>query len=62
MNARGERTQSLWMQVEVPRRPRLEGNLRCDTVIVGAGIAGLSTAYELVQSGRPVIAVRSLAA
>jgi glycine/D-amino acid oxidase-like deaminating enzyme/nitrite reductase/ring-hydroxylating ferredoxin subunit len=57
MNARGERTQSLWMQVEVPRRPLLEGNLRCDTVIVGAGIAGLSTAYELAQSGRMVIVV-----
>lgn len=57
MNAKGERTQSLWMQVEVPRPPPLEGNLRCDTVIIGAGIAGLSTAYELAQSGRMVIVV-----
>jgi len=58
MNAQGERTKSLWMQVDVaPARPRLEGSLRCDTAIVGAGIAGLSTAYELVQSGRTVIVI-----
>jgi len=57
MNARGERTQSLWMQCDVPRRPRLEGNLRCDAVVVGSGIAGLSTAYELSQLGRKVVVV-----
>jgi glycine/D-amino acid oxidase-like deaminating enzyme len=58
MNAEGERTKSLWMQVDVQsERARPEGNLRCDTVIIGAGIAGLSTAYELAQSGRSVIVI-----
>jgi glycine/D-amino acid oxidase-like deaminating enzyme/nitrite reductase/ring-hydroxylating ferredoxin subunit len=58
MNAASEGTTSLWMQVDVaPEAPRLEGVLRCDTVIVGAGIAGLSTAYELAATGRSVIVV-----
>ena len=40
-----------------PDAPRLQGTLRCDTVIVGAGIAGLSVAYELAQAGQKVIVV-----
>jgi glycine/D-amino acid oxidase-like deaminating enzyme/nitrite reductase/ring-hydroxylating ferredoxin subunit len=55
MNADREATQSLWMQQEVGDAPPLEGSQRCDTVIVGAGIAGLSVAYELVMAGRPVV-------
>jgi glycine/D-amino acid oxidase-like deaminating enzyme/nitrite reductase/ring-hydroxylating ferredoxin subunit len=55
MNAEHEATRSLWMQQEVGGAPALEGSQRCDTVIVGAGIAGLSTAYELVMAGRPVV-------
>ena len=56
MNASGERTRSLWMEVEVaPKAVRLDRNQRCDTVVVGAGIAGLSTAYELVQAGQKVV-------
>jgi glycine/D-amino acid oxidase-like deaminating enzyme/nitrite reductase/ring-hydroxylating ferredoxin subunit len=58
MNASREHTTSLWMPVEVaPDAPRLEGALRCDTVVVGAGIAGLSVAYELAAAGRSVIVV-----
>lgn len=57
-NVSAERTISLWMQVEVaPEAPRLEGALRCDTVVVGAGIAGLSVAYELAAAGRSVMVV-----
>jgi glycine/D-amino acid oxidase-like deaminating enzyme/nitrite reductase/ring-hydroxylating ferredoxin subunit len=37
--------------------PRLRGDLRCDTVIVGSGIAGLSAAYELAQAGQKVIVI-----
>ena len=56
MNASGERTRSLWMEVEVdPKAVRLDRNHRCDTVVVGAGIAGLSTAYDLVQAGQKVV-------
>ena len=58
MNASDERTRSLWMQTEVaPDAPRLKGDLRCDTVIVGSGIAGLSSAYELTRAGRSVIVI-----
>jgi len=56
MNAIREATQSLWMYREPAlERPALEGEYRCDTVIIGAGIAGLSTAYELADSGQRVI-------
>jgi glycine/D-amino acid oxidase-like deaminating enzyme/nitrite reductase/ring-hydroxylating ferredoxin subunit len=58
MNARGERTKSLWMQVAVaPRAPQAKGKLRCDTVVIGAGMAGLTTAYELTQAGHKVIVI-----
>jgi glycine/D-amino acid oxidase-like deaminating enzyme/nitrite reductase/ring-hydroxylating ferredoxin subunit len=57
MNSTDERTRSLWMtQVEVmPDAPRLSENLRCDAVIVGAGIAGLSAAFELTMASRSVV-------
>jgi glycine/D-amino acid oxidase-like deaminating enzyme/nitrite reductase/ring-hydroxylating ferredoxin subunit len=56
MSAGFEATRSLWMQQEQELdRPRLEGELRCDTVVVGAGIAGLSVAYELAAAGQKVI-------
>jgi glycine/D-amino acid oxidase-like deaminating enzyme/nitrite reductase/ring-hydroxylating ferredoxin subunit len=57
MNAEREATRSLWMQQEVGDAPQLEGSQRCDTVIVGAGIAGLSVAYELAMAGRAVIVI-----
>src|SRR3954470_25017667 len=57
-NVSAEHTTSLWMQVEVaPDAPRLEGALRCDTVVIGSGIAGLSVAYELAAAGKSVIVV-----
>jgi len=58
LNVGNERTQSLWMQSEpAPAAAALKGDLACDTVIVGAGIAGLSTAYELSRAGVNVIVV-----
>ncbi|MBW3552234.1 MAG: FAD-dependent oxidoreductase [Gemmatimonadetes bacterium] len=38
-------------------RPRLKGDARADVCVVGAGIAGLSTAYEVAREGRDVIVV-----
>lgn len=54
MNPLSERSKSLWTLGEVAF-PRLEGDETADVVVVGAGIAGLSTAYELVRDGHTVV-------
>jgi glycine/D-amino acid oxidase-like deaminating enzyme/nitrite reductase/ring-hydroxylating ferredoxin subunit len=49
-------TQSLWMaRSRVPDFPPLAENQRTDVCVVGAGIAGLTTAYLLGRDGRSVI-------
>ena len=55
MNIAEEATRSLWMDVEVARASPLDGDLTADVVVIGSGIAGLSTAYELSGRGRSVI-------
>ncbi len=42
-----------------PRQPALAGALRADVCILGAGIAGLSTAIELAQAGLSVIVLEA---
>lgn len=58
MNAGDEQSQSPWMS-ELPRvdAPPLLADAQCDVAIIGSGIAGLSTAYELTRSGRSVIVI-----
>src|SRR5687767_4284627 len=47
---------SIWMAtVEMPSQPQLKENVRTDVCIIGAGIAGLTTAYFLAQEGRSVV-------
>lgn len=49
-------TVSNWMATaEVPGEPTLSTDLETDVVIVGAGIAGLTTAYLLTKEGRHVV-------
>jgi glycine/D-amino acid oxidase-like deaminating enzyme/nitrite reductase/ring-hydroxylating ferredoxin subunit len=56
MNVSDERTRSLWMATKVaPAAPKLAKNIKCDTVVVGSGIAGLSCAYELATKGQSVV-------
>src|SRR5205085_9208587 len=56
MSASREHTRSIWMDVDVfPRAPLLDRDLTADTVVVGSGIAGLSTAYELSLLGQKVV-------
>jgi glycine/D-amino acid oxidase-like deaminating enzyme len=55
MNVGNERSRSLWMDVEVaPEASPLKQDISVDTVVIGAGIAGLSTAYELARQGQKV--------
>jgi NADPH-dependent 2,4-dienoyl-CoA reductase/sulfur reductase-like enzyme len=39
----------------LPEANVLKGNAQCDVALVGSGIAGLSTAYELSKPGQSVI-------
>ncbi len=56
MNSSSERSTSLWMETNAAEGPPpLGGEDRADVAVVGSGIAGLSTAYELAQAGRSVI-------
>ena len=43
------------MGVELPSFPSLEENLVSDVCIVGAGIAGLTCAYNLLKQGKSVV-------
>lgn len=48
-------SKSLWMDVEVmPAAGSLPGDIECDVAIIGSGIAGISTAYELCRRGKSV--------
>ncbi|MDQ4062021.1 MAG: FAD-dependent oxidoreductase [Pseudomonadota bacterium] len=56
MNVGSERSVSLWMETAtVEDAAPLSGDERADVVVVGAGISGLSTAYELARAGRSVV-------
>ena len=56
MNANNEQTTSVWMDGSPPlAAPQLTEDVSCDVVVIGAGIAGLSVAYELAQVGKRVI-------
>jgi glycine/D-amino acid oxidase-like deaminating enzyme len=62
MNATNEQSVSLWMSVEVaPSATQLAKSEKADVVVVGSGIAGLSTAYELARRGLDVVVVDRLA-
>jgi glycine/D-amino acid oxidase-like deaminating enzyme/nitrite reductase/ring-hydroxylating ferredoxin subunit len=56
MNVKLEQTTSVWMPTsERPPCAALTADVNADVCIVGAGIAGLTTAYLLVQQGRTVV-------
>ena len=43
-----------WLDVAMPSFGRLDRNLEVDSVVVGGGITGLTTAYLLKRAGRRV--------
>jgi len=50
------RTTSVWMQTaDMPEQTQLKEDVQADVVIVGAGIAGLTTAYLLTKEGKRVV-------
>src|SRR6478736_6621167 len=50
------RRQSVWSAtVDLPERGPLAEHLHADVCIIGAGIAGLSTAYHLCKAGKAVL-------
>jgi glycine/D-amino acid oxidase-like deaminating enzyme/nitrite reductase/ring-hydroxylating ferredoxin subunit len=56
MNVGDERTKSIWTDTAVaPDAVPLGHDIEADTVVVGSGIAGLSTAYELSEQGHRVV-------
>jgi voltage-gated potassium channel Kch len=58
MNVGDERSISCWMdQSPVLDAPQLAQDETCDVIVIGAGIAGLSTAYELARLGRSVVVI-----
>ena len=56
MNVSDEFSRSCWMN-ELPDvdAPELTRDHECDVLVVGSGIAGLSTAYELARCARSEI-------
>lgn len=54
-------SQSIWMDTaDVPQYPPLLQDAQADVCIVGAGIAGLTSAYLLAREGRRVIVIDAL--
>ncbi|HXA93150.1 MAG TPA: FAD-dependent oxidoreductase, partial [Steroidobacteraceae bacterium] len=54
-----DRRLSLWSATAAagPTAPQLEGTLRAELVIVGAGYTGLSAALHLSEAGRDVVVI-----
>lgn len=57
MNDSGHTT-SVWMEIPPPSPfPALDRDIDCDVCIIGAGIAGLTTAYMLAEEGKSVVVI-----
>ncbi len=48
-------TQPVWADTQMPSFRRLGENIQADVCVVGAGIAGLTTAYLLAEAGKSVV-------
>jgi glycine/D-amino acid oxidase-like deaminating enzyme/nitrite reductase/ring-hydroxylating ferredoxin subunit len=57
MAAHGGMTTSCWAAGTELTRPPLGHDASCDACVIGAGIAGLSVAYELASAGKTVVVI-----
>src|SRR5688500_309279 len=58
MRSDSGQTQSIWMDTaDVPEYPALAGDATTDVCVIGAGIAGMTTAYLLAKEGKKVLVV-----
>ncbi|MEG1501620.1 MAG: FAD-dependent oxidoreductase, partial [Clostridiales bacterium] len=47
---------SIWQkEMDIPARPRLDGDISADIAIIGAGMAGILTGYFLQKQGFDVV-------
>ena len=52
--------ESIWSEsVKFKDRKSLDKNIKTDVLVIGAGIAGILTAYLLKESGRGVVVIDS---
>jgi glycine/D-amino acid oxidase-like deaminating enzyme/nitrite reductase/ring-hydroxylating ferredoxin subunit len=51
------KTGDLWLKEKTPSFEALDNDLQCDVCVIGAGIAGLTTAYLLSKEGKKVVVV-----
>ena len=59
MNSDSGETTSVWMATapEIPTDGKLMENIRANVCVVGAGIAGMTTAYLLMREGKSVVVI-----
>ena len=55
MSSDSGQSTSIWMAVEMPHFAPLTSDLQADVCVIGAGIAGLTTAYLLAREGKSVV-------
>lgn len=51
--------QSIWSTVRIPSRPSLMDDIETDVAVIGGGMAGILTAYELTRRGIDVIVLEA---
>ena len=52
--------ESIWSGTcDIPKRPALQGHQQTQVAVIGAGLAGILTAYLLEQAGKQVIVLEA---
>ncbi len=52
--------ESIWSrETDISERPPLEGDMESEVAVIGAGMAGLLTAYFLKRQGKDVVVLEA---